>query len=54
MTKKSKLTPRRQIAFLRGKGMTFERASEVKTMRYISRESYLFAACAYRALFFAK
>lgn len=43
MIKKPKLTPKRQIAF-----------PKAKAMRYLSRGSYLFTACAYRALFFAK
>jgi abortive infection bacteriophage resistance protein len=48
---KPKLDPEGQIAFLRGKGVTFERMGEAEAMRYLSRESYLFSAYAYRTLF---
>ena len=48
---KPKLDPEGQIAFLRGKGVTFERMDEADAMRYLSRESYLFSAYAYRTLF---
>lgn len=48
---KPKLDPEGQIAFLRGKGVTFERMGEADAMRYLSRESYLFATYAYRTLF---
>ena len=48
---KPKLEPEEQIAFLRGKGVTFERMDEADAMRYLSRESYLFSAYAYRTLF---
>lgn len=49
--RKPKLEPEGQIAFLRGKGVTFERMGEADAMRYLSRESYLFATYAYRTLF---
>lgn len=49
--RKSKLDPERQIAFLRGKGVAFERMGEDAAMLYLSRESYLFAVYAYRTLF---
>ena len=48
---KPKLDPEGQIAFLRGKGVTFERMDEADAMHYLSRESYLFSAYAYRTLF---
>lgn len=48
---KPKLDPEGQIAFLRGKGVAFERMGEAGAMRYLSRESYLFATYAYRTLF---
>lgn len=48
---KPKLDPEGQIAFLRGKGVAFERMGEADAMRYLSRESYLFSAYAYRTLF---
>lgn len=48
---KPKLDPEGQIAFLRGKGVTFERMGEAEATRYLSRESYLFATYAYRTLF---
>ena len=48
---KPKLDPEGQTAFLRGKGVAFDRMGEADAMRYLSRESYLFAAYAYRTLF---
>lgn len=48
---KPKLDPEGQIAFLRGKWVTFERMDEADAMHYLSRESYLFSAYAYRTLF---
>lgn len=48
---KTKLTPKGQIAFLRSKGVRFERAGETEAMRYLSRESYLFSTYVYRTLF---
>ena len=48
---KPKLTPQEQIAFLKSKGVTFRRASEIDAMKYLSGESYLFAAYTYRTLF---
>lgn len=48
---KLKLTPEGQVAFLRGRGVTFSRANEAEAVRYLSRESYLFATYAYRTLF---
>lgn len=48
---KPKLNPEGQIVFLRGKGVAFERMGEADAMRYLSRESYLFATYAYRTLF---
>lgn len=49
--RKPKLEPEGQIAFLRGKGVAFERMGEADAMRYLSRESYLFSVYAYRTLF---
>lgn len=49
--RKPKLEPEGQVAFLRGKGVAFERMGEADAMRYLSRESYLFSAYAYRTLF---
>lgn len=49
--RKPKLDPEGQVAFLRGKGVTFERMGEADAMHYLSRESYLFSAYAYRTLF---
>lgn len=48
---KPKLEPEGQVAFLRSKGVAFERMGEADAMRYLSRESYLFATYAYRTLF---
>lgn len=48
---KPKLTPEEQIAFLKGRGITFERMDEGGAMRYLSTESFLFATYAYRSLF---
>lgn len=36
--RKPKLEPEGQIAFLRGKGVAFERMGEADAMRYLSRE----------------
>lgn len=49
--RKPKLTPEEQIAFLKGRGITFERMDEGEAMRYLSTESFLFATYAYRSLF---
>ena len=48
---KPKLDPEEQVTFLRSKGVAFERMGEADAMRYLSRESYLFATYAYRTLF---
>ena len=48
---KPKLDPEEQVAFLRDKGVAFERMGEADAMRYLSRESYIFSAYAYRTLF---
>ena len=48
---KPKLTPEEQIAFLRRRGVSFNRRGEGGAMRYLSTESFLFATYAYRSLF---
>ncbi len=48
---KPKLAPEKQVAFLRGRGVSFDRMGEGEAMRYLSTESFLFSTYAYRALF---
>ena len=49
--RKPKLTPEEQIAFLRSRGVSFERMGEDEAQRYLSTESFLFSTYAYRLLF---